>query len=260
MSVASEVKQKIDIVDLISESVVLNKAGRNYKGLCPFHQERTPSFVVYPDNQTWHCFGACSEGGDAFSFVQKLEGVDFGEALHILARRAGVSLAPQTPEALQEAQARDRLLELLEHAASFFAQQLRGASGEGARGYLQGRGITPETAELFGLGYAPDAWRACLTRLMAEGYSRDEISEAGLVVVRDDGNTYDRFRNRLIIPIHDARGATVGFGARSLRPRQGQARDCRRRRLGGRRGLYGCHLAAPERLPQRRRQHGNRPR
>ncbi|NLT42334.1 MAG: DNA primase [Anaerolineae bacterium] len=216
MSVASDVKQKVDIVDLISESVVLKKAGRNYKGLCPFHQERTPSFVVYPENQTWHCFGACSEGGDAFSFVQKMEGVDFGEALRILARRAGVSLEPQTPEAVQEARDRDRLLELLDHASGYFSEQLQSASGEEARRYLAGRGIAAETAAHFRLGYAPDAWRACLTRMSADGFARHEIIEAGLVVERDDGITYDRFRNRLIIPICDQRGAVVGFGARSL--------------------------------------------
>lgn len=216
MSVASEVKQRIDIVDLISESVVLKKAGRNYKGLCPFHQERTPSFVVYPENQTWHCFGACSEGGDAFSFVQKMEGVDFGEALRLLARRAGVSLEPQTPEAVQEARVRDRLLELLDHAALYFTEQLEGPAGEEARRYLEARAITAQTAALFRLGYAPNSWRACLTRMSADGFTRDEILEAGLVVQRDDGNTYDRFRHRLIIPICDPHGAVVGFGARSL--------------------------------------------
>lgn len=216
MSVASDVKQRVDIVDVISESVVLKKAGRNYKGLCPFHQERTPSFVVNPESQSWHCFGACSEGGDVFSFVQKMEGVDFAEALRILARRAGVSLEPQTPEMVQEAQTRDRLLELLDHAADFFSEHLRGPAGEEARRYLEGRGVTPETADAFRLGYAPDAWRACLTRMAADGYSRGEIIEAGLAVERDEGPVYDRFRHRLVIPICDARGSVVGFGARSL--------------------------------------------
>ena len=216
MSVASDLKQRVDIVDIISESVVLKKSGRNYKGLCPFHQERTPSFVVNPESQSWHCFGACSEGGDVFSFVQKMEGVDFAEALRIVARRAGVSLEPQTPEMILEAQARDRLLELLDHAAGFFAEQLHSPASEEARRYLEARGVTAETAADFRLGYAPNAWRACLTRLAADGYSRDEAIEAGLVVDRDDGSVYDRFRHRLVIPICDARGSVVGFGARSL--------------------------------------------
>ncbi|NPV08042.1 MAG: DNA primase [Anaerolineae bacterium] len=223
MSVADEVKQRVDIVEIISESVVLKKAGRHYKGLCPFHQERTPSFVVYPESQSWHCFGACGEGGDVFTFVQKMEGVEFGEALRILAQRAGMSLHPQTPEMIQEAEERDRLLELLDRAAAFFADHLRGPQGDSARQYLARRGVTEATADHFQLGYAPDSWRALITRMTAEGYTHQELVEAGLVVEREGDDptrvgarAYDRFRNRLIIPIADARGRVVGFGARAL--------------------------------------------
>ncbi len=216
MSVTDEIKQRVDLVDLVSESVSLRKAGRNFKGLCPFHQEKTPSFVVFPETQGWHCFGACGEGGDVFSFVQKHEGVDFGEALGILARRAGISLDPQTPEMIQEEEQRDRLLEVLEAATAFFQERLASPEGEPAQTYLAGRGMSSEASADFRLGYSPNSWRALITRLTAIGYTREELIDSGLASQSDEGRVFDRFRHRLMFPIDDARGRIVGFGARTL--------------------------------------------
>ena len=216
MSAVDEVKQRLNIVEVISAYVPLKKAGRNYKGLCPFHGEKTPSFVVFPDSQHWHCFGACGEGGDAFTFVQKREGMDFGDALRFLAQRAGIQLQTDGEAAAQEAEVRSRLRGVLEAAAVYFCEQLASAAGEQARAYLAKRQVGQKAIAEFRLGYAPDSWRALATHLLAEGYSREELAEAGVTSQKDDGIFYDRFRNRLMFPICDGRGSVVGFGARSL--------------------------------------------
>lgn len=244
MSVVDDVKQRIDIVDLIAESVPLKKAGRNYKGLCPFHQEKTPSFVVFPDTQSWHCFGSCGEGGDAFSFVQKREGVDFGEALRILAERAGVRLQPESEEATQEAKERDRLQAILEAAAAYYSKQLAAPAGEAARSYLAKRGVGQEIAAQFRLGYSPNAWHALSMALISDGYSRQEIAEAGLIIEKKDGGYYDRFRHRLMFPIADSRGRVLGFGARSLDGSEPKYLNSPQTRLFDKgKLLYGLHLA-----------------
>ncbi len=217
MSVVDDVKARLDIVEVISGYTSLQKAGRNYKALCPFHQEKTPSFVVFPDTQTWRCFGACGEGGDVFSFVMKNEGWDFSETLRELARRAGVDLQPRTPEQSQQDAQMDRLRGLLEETARFFHKQLRDAEGaQIARDYVLNRSLSQETAETFMLGYAPDDWRQALHHLQMLGYKQDEIVDAGVAIRNDKGNVYDRFRHRLVIPIRDSRGRTVGFGARAF--------------------------------------------
>ncbi len=217
MSVVDDVKSRIDIVDIVSEYVNLQKAGRNFKALCPFHQEKTPSFVVFPDTQTWRCFGACGEGGDVFSFVMKSEGWDFAEALREMAKRAGVELEAQSPQQTQRQEELDRLRGLLEEAATFFHDQLRHApEAQIARDYIAERGLTEDTAEAFTLGYAPDDWRQALHHLQMLGYSQDDVVEAGVAIRNDKGNVYDRFRHRLVIPIRDNRGRTVGFGARAF--------------------------------------------
>src|SRR3990167_4236854 len=152
MSVVDEVKSRLDIVDVVGEQVPLKRAGRNFSGLCPFHSERTPSFIVSPDRQTWHCFGACATGGDVFTFVMKRENVDFGEALRMLAQRAGVTLAERRDP--QEDEREQRLLQANEAAAAFFHNALLHAKqGSGARDYLQQRGLDQETIEAFQLGY-----------------------------------------------------------------------------------------------------------
>lgn len=216
MSVTEEIKQRLDIVDLISEYVPLKKSGRTYKGLCPFHQEKTPSFVVFPDTQGWHCFGACATGGDIFTFIQKREGMDFTEAVRFLARRAGIELVPGSEGGAQQAEVRSRLRSVMEAAASFFVAQLASPAGQLARDYLAKRGVGQAAIEEFRLGYAPNAWRALSTHLLADGFSREELTEAGVISEGEEGRFYDRFRNRLIFPISDSRGNVVGFGARSL--------------------------------------------
>lgn len=219
MSVIDEIKERLDIVEVISPYVPLKKAGRNYKGLCPFHNEKTPSFVVFPDTQGWHCFGACGVGGDIFSFIMKRENLDFGEALALLAAKAGVELKPRT-EAEAETDARlDRLRAIIGDAASYFHYLLM-RSGEAAiaRDYLARRSLTEATWEAWQLGYSLDSWDALRDRLVAKGYTLEEIEEAGLLVRREDGSGgYDRFRGRLMIPIRDGQGRTIGFGARILR-------------------------------------------
>jgi len=221
MSVIDEIKERLDIVEVISAYVPLKKAGRNYKGLCPFHSEKTPSFIVFPDSQNWHCFGACGTGGDLYTFIQKRENVDFSEALQILAQKAGVEIKPRTERESAEAQQRDKLREINELAARYFHHLLLDESetqAEIARAYLDKRELKEETVRKFQLGYALDSWRALSDHLMSRGYQRDDLLTAGLIVERDDGRYYDRFRGRLIIPIRDARGRVIGFGGRTLDP------------------------------------------
>lgn len=220
MSVVDEIKAKVDIVDLISEYVSLRKSGRNYTAICPFHSEKTPSFVVFPETQTWHCFGACATGGDIFTFIQKRENLDFPEALRILAQRAGVALEPPSEKKTAEEQLKQRLLEINAAAAQYFHDLLLTADqGEIARDYLARRGINQETIERFQLGYVLDSWQALSDHLRMRGYQQEDLLAAGLVIEREDGSgTYDRFRGRLIIPIRDVRGRVIGFGARTLDP------------------------------------------
>ena len=220
MSVIDEIKDRIDIVDLVSESVELRRAGRNYTGFCPFHHNvNTPSFVVFPDTQTWKCFGECDDGGDVFSFVMKKEGWEFSEALKLLSERAGVQLQPLTPQAQEEKEAGERIRSLLEEAVSFYRYQLQETpAGQVAREYLQKRNLNQETGDAFRLGYAPHSWEASLTHFQKQGFSMQEIRDAGLVSEKDEGGVYDRFRHRLMIPIRDRTGKMAGFGARALDP------------------------------------------
>jgi len=218
MSVVDEIKQRLDIVEVISSYVTLKKAGRSYKGLCPFHAEKTPSFIVFPDTQSWHCFGACGTGGDVFTFVMRQENLDFTGALSLLAQRAGVSLKPRTEADLAEDKRKKRLREINETAAEYFHNLLLNSiEGETARGYLNQREINRETISRFQLGYALDDWQALGDYLQERGYKREDLLAAGLIIEREDGSGhYDRFRGRLIIPIRDERGGVVGFGARAL--------------------------------------------
>ncbi|MGA9532564.1 MAG: DNA primase [Anaerolineales bacterium] len=220
MSVVDEVKERIDIVEVVGETVDLRKSGKNYTGFCPFHSNtRTPAFVVFPDTGTWRCFGACNEGGDVFSFLMKKEGFDFPEALRLLAERAGVELRPLTPEQEAQAEENEHLRELLEAATTFYRHQLlQTSAGEPVLAYLHGRGLDDEAIEVFQLGYAPDSWDAALGYFREKGHSDEDLVDAGLVSERETGGYYDRFRHRLMIPIRDTRGRMVGFGARSVDP------------------------------------------
>jgi len=220
MSVVDEIKDRIDIVELIGQSVKLRKTGKNYSGFCPFHPNtRTPAFVVFPDSGNWRCFGACNEGGDIFKFVMKKEGWDFPEALRRLAERAGVEIPArsQADEAAEESHL--RLREALEAAVAFFRHHLRETpAGEPVLAYLRQRGLTDAALESFEIGYAPHAWDAGLHHLQERGYSEQELLDCGLVSERESGGVYDRFRNRIMIPIRDARGRMAGFGARIVDP------------------------------------------
>jgi DNA primase len=211
----AEVRDRTDIVDLVSQYVSLKKTGRSYKGLCPFHQEKTPSFIVFPESGNFHCFG-CGRGGDIFTFYMGVERVEFREALQELAKRAGVELnsAPSLPPEVDAH--RNRLIELNALAASFYANVLRNtAPGAAGRRVLEERGVSGEIAERFGLGFAPDG--DALGRYFAQqGVDPAMAVEAGLLVARDHGGYRDRFYNRLLFPIRTREGRTVGFGGRAL--------------------------------------------
>ena len=217
VSVAASIKEKLDIVELIGETVQLRKAGTTFKGLCPFHGEKTPSFTVTPTRETWKCFG-CGRGGDIFSFVMERDGVDFPTALRSLAGRAGVELSERTSR--EDAQ-RKRLRDALDAAISFYHQVLtEHSAGAAALDYLRGRGFTDETIETFRLGWAPDAWDAMTTALMRKRQIAEaDLEGAGLVSRRRTGRgVYDRFRARVVFPIRDASGGATGMTGRILGP------------------------------------------
>ncbi|MGH7360249.1 MAG: DNA primase [Candidatus Methylomirabilales bacterium] len=205
-----------DIVDLIGGYLPLTRAGRSFKALCPFHSEKTPSFTVNPDRQIFHCFG-CSEGGDAARFLMRREGFSFPEAIEFLAQRAGISLPRRRGGGREQEDGRLRLYEVQRAAAEYFRQSLQGNEGEGARAALAGRGILPETVERFQLGYAPDAWEGLVRFLTQRGFPPRVMEAGGLVIPRPGGKGhYDRFRDRLMIPIQDPAGKVLGFGGRAL--------------------------------------------
>jgi DNA primase len=216
MSVIDEVKQKIDIVEVIGQYTALKKAGRNLTALCPFHSEKNPSFFVYPEQQSWHCFGACNTGGDVFAFIMKKEGLDFGEALRLLARQAGVTLPSRTgpPEKKEE---KEEFYKVNDTAAMYYHNLLLNSPAAAkARDYVVKRGFTLKTLADFQLGYSLDAWDALKNYLKEKGHSEEVSLTAGLLVKGEDGRTYDRFRGKLMFPIRDSRGRVSGFGARVL--------------------------------------------
>ena len=229
MSAIDDIKNQIDIVDVVSENVNLRRTGKNFIGFCPFHSNtRTPSFVVFPDSGTWRCFGQCSEGGDVFSYVMKRDGCDFQTALEILAKKAGVELTPYARDEGPKEE-KKRLYDLMEEAVNFFHNNLtQHPAGKNALTFLtEKRGLKPETIEKFRLGYALASWDALTQHLTAKGYTRQELIDTGVVSEqRDDkgevipnGRIYDRFRNRVMIPINDSRGNPIAFGARILDPK-----------------------------------------
>jgi len=216
MGVIDEVKQRIDIVEVIGEYVPLTKAGRTFRALCPFHSEKHPSFYVYPERQNWHCFGACNTGGDVFSFIMKKQGVDFGEALRLLAGRAGISVPSRLePEAGKDE--RERLYQANAAAAQYFHNLLLNSPDGGkVRDYLANRGLSSESVTEFQLGFSPNSWEALKQYLVEKGYTESELVTAGLLIEGEVGGTHDRFRNKLMFPIFDIRGRVTGFGARVL--------------------------------------------
>ena len=215
-SVTDEVKQRVDIVELISRYTPLKRAGSVYKGLCPFHSERTPSFVVFPHTGTWHCFGACGTGGDVFAFVMRKENLTFREALEQLAQQVGVELASGAEDAKGEQ--RSRLYDANEAAAAYFQQILVHHAGAAeARAYLQRRQIDEPTASKFRLGYALEGWSGLRDHLLERGFPLDLLLDAGLIKRSEERqSTYDAFRKRVIFPICDRQGRVIGFGGRVL--------------------------------------------
>lgn len=213
MNTAAEIKQRLDIVTVISEYVQLKKAGRNFKALCPFHTEKTPSFFVFPERQSWRCFG-CGVGGDLISFVMRKEGLDFGGALKTMAQRAGVPLVEKKTRADEGRSA--LLYRINETAAQYYHQLLLSSSlAQGARKYLQRRGLGEEILREFQLGFSLDEGEGLKQHLSKQGYSESDLVAAGLVAEKG-GRTYDRFRGRIMFPICDAKGRVGGFGARAL--------------------------------------------
>ncbi|MFN8380110.1 MAG: DNA primase [Anaerolineae bacterium] len=222
MTAVEDIKSKLDIVSYIGRTVSLKKAGRVYKACCPFHSEKTPSFVVNPEYQSWRCFGACAEGGDIFKFAMKQNGWTFREAVEELGKLAGVEVRPPTPEQKAQDESHERLRGMVAAAADFYHERLFDASDRGAQETLayarSKRALSEDTLQRFQIGYAPPGWQNLTQFLLQLGYSDNDLVLAGLAIRGDDGRLHDRFRNRLMIPIRDGRGRPVGFGARALAP------------------------------------------
>lgn len=210
MNAAEDIKNRINIVDLIGEYIKLQKAGTNWKGVCPFHKEKTPSFMVSEEKQIWHCFG-CGKGGDVFSFLMEIESIEFKEALKILAEKSGVDLSQYN---FSTSAVKSKSLEILELATRFYEKQLwDGAGKEKILAYLRKRGLQDETIREFRLGYAPNGWRSLMDFLKQRGYFENEILKAGLLV-ENKSSHYDRFRDRIMFPIRDTIGKVIGYSAR----------------------------------------------
>jgi len=204
-----------DIVSLVSQYVSLTRRGGNYVGLCPFHNEKTPSFNVSADRQFFHCFG-CGAGGDVITFLMRIENLDFPDAVYQLAERAGMTVPENDNEVRVQKQKKDRILSLNRDAARFFHTMLQAEEGKEALAYLAGRGLSPQTIKRFGLGFAPDSWDKLLKQMTAAGYTKQELLDSGLALPNKNGGIYDRFRNRVMFPIFDARGSVIGFGGRVM--------------------------------------------
>jgi DNA primase len=220
MTDTQTIKDKLDIVQIIGEYITLKKAGANWKANCPFHNEKSPSFMVQAEKQIWHCFG-CSKGGDVFTFVQEIEGLDFRETLKLLAKRAGVELSKSYNET--DSSERNRLLAINTAAAYFFHRMLLDMdASKPARDYLERRGMKAETVEAWQVGFVPDQWDLLTKYLLKKGHGINDLVTAGLTIKRDNADPasgrgyYDRFRGRVMFPICDVHGNVVGFTGRVL--------------------------------------------
>lgn len=215
-----QIKDRLDIVELIKGYVRLKKAGSSNKGLCPFHSEKTPSFNVSSDRQMWYCFG-CGEGGDVFTFLQKIEGIEFADALRILADKAGIKLEKEDPKIRSK---RKEIYDILDLSAKFFTKQMESKTGKVVEEYLRSRGLNEDTIKDWNLGYAPDEWRSLHSFLKQKGYSEKSIENAGLLIrSNNQAHPYhDRFRHRIIFPILDVQGQVIGFTARIFEKIEGK--------------------------------------
>ena len=211
MTVVDDIKARLDIVEVVGQRVQLQRSGRSYKGNCPFHQERTPSFHVFPERQSWRCFGACATGGDAIGFVMRAENLEFSEAIRQLARQTGLPMPSR-----QRERADSPAYRINEAACAYFQRHLASTQGSAARAYMENRGLDRNATEAFQLGLSPSDGDSLRTHLLREGFEGDQLAAAGIVRVGDDGQQRDLFRGRLIIPIRDADGRLAGFGGRAL--------------------------------------------
>jgi len=245
MSVIDEVRQRTDIVEIIGQYVSLTKAGRTFRGLCPFHSEKHPSFFVYPEQQSWHCFG-CNSGGDVFSFIMKKEGTEFKDVLRLLAERAGVTL-PSRPEAEADRKGKERLYQANEAATQHYHNLLlTSPAGEKARDYISSREFSAKAIADFQLGFSLNSWDSLKQYLLERGYTESELLSAGLILEAENGKTHDRFRNKLMFPILDSRGHVIGFGARVLDDSLPKYINSPQTEIFDKSGsLYGINLAAP---------------
>ncbi|WRS27102.1 DNA primase [Oscillospiraceae bacterium MB08-C2-2] len=213
-SFLEELKYHSDLEQVIGSYLVLKRRGRNLVGLCPFHSEKTPSFTVYPENQSYYCFG-CGAGGDVITFVRQVESLEYIEAVRFLAQRAGLAMPEDVAED-KTAKLKTRILEMNREAARFFHQCLTAPAGRLALEYLTGRGLTGKTIKNFGLGFAPEGWDTLRGHLQQKGFTQQEMLAAALVAQGRNGGTYDSFRSRVMFPIIDLRGNVIGFGGRTM--------------------------------------------
>lgn len=241
-----EIKKKLDVVEYIGRYVELKRSGRNFRGLCPFHQEKTPSFFVNPDRQVWRCFGACQIGGDVIAFLMKYEGITFYEALKEMAQETGVKLDTTGFED-RAWQQKEKLVTIHNHAMKYYHYLLmEHASGKAAREYLNERGINEKIRETFQLGYAPASWDSLCLYLRKKGYANEDLLMAGLAIKSSKGSFYDRFRNRLMFPIFDARDYVIAFSGRTLNKDAKEAKYINSPETPiyhKRETLYGIHVA-----------------
>ena len=241
MAVTDDIKAKLDIVDVVSNYVNLNRSGRTYKANCPFHTEKTPSFIVNQERQSWRCFGACADGGDIFNFMMRAENMQFGDALRTLARRAGVEL-----QSSGERSDADRIHRVNRAAAIYYQETLQSDAGRIARDYLDQRGVGDRARQQFVLGLSPPGWDGLITYLRTHDYKKKDAIDAGLVRQGDDDRVWDFFRGRLMFPIFDRDGNVAGFGARALDDSNPKYINTAKTEVFDKRNtLYALNFAAP---------------
>lgn len=245
MSVIEEVKQKTDIVEIVGQYTKLTKAGKNLKGLCPFHSEKHGSFFIYPDEQRWHCFGACNEGGDVFSFIMKQQNITFGDALRILAEKAGIEV-PSIGGQKEDREKYDKIYQVNQAAAQYFHNILINTDyGVKGKNYIVKRGLNEKSITDFQLGFSLNSRDSLKNYLLDKGYTEKELFEAGAITTAEGKDSYDVFRNRLMFPIMDIKGKCCGFGGRTFEDNQAKYINSPQTAVFDKSGnLYGINLAS----------------